>query len=486
MIENIDIKNKSVEWKRINMRNVAHLMGVEFIHDLYNRHEPKINSIRFRHTITIWKDGIVNSYAPVHEWNRLGEILGGQYYSLDPLLIESTKMLYQRKREYFHAFIKKFQQTKLSELSNEELASLLIHFQSIVLGELYVLNFVQIEHGLNTAVRKVISEIEPDKEKAENLFIRLIQTGKSSASQKEKLELYKIARKWKWLRKFSIFSEQKAKADVERHYQKYKYLYSAYGEDPATFEIFWSNFQKFFLCKAKPPKRIIFPRLFTKESRNLLRELNNKKLNVLVPLLVKGGLFRDTNKALLGQSVKYRFKILDEIARRNLEFRDNLNFYLLAEITDLLRQSKKLDEKEIISRKMNGVVFTRFEDFKMYTADMLPIQAEQAPQKTLLGRCASPGICVGKCKIVLTKEDGNKVQQGDIMIAIGTDFDLIEAIYRSAAVVTEEGGILSHASVVCREISKPCCIGVKNATRILTDGQFIKVDATKGIIFLLE
>lgn len=106
MIENIDIKNKSVEWKRINMRNVAHLMGVEFIHDLYNRHEPKINSIRFRHTITIWKDGIVNSYAPIHEWNRLGEVLGSQYYSLDLLLIESTKTLYQRKREYFHAFIK--------------------------------------------------------------------------------------------------------------------------------------------------------------------------------------------------------------------------------------------------------------------------------------------------------------------------------------------------------------------------------------------
>lgn len=107
MIENIGIKNKSVEWRRINMRNVAHLMGVEFIHDLYNRYEPKINSIRFRHTITIWKDGIVNSYAPVHEWNRLGEVLGYQYYSLDPLMIENTKRLYRRKRKYFHEFIKK-------------------------------------------------------------------------------------------------------------------------------------------------------------------------------------------------------------------------------------------------------------------------------------------------------------------------------------------------------------------------------------------
>jgi len=470
------------------MRNVAHLMGVEFIHDLYNRHEPKINSIRFRHTITVWKDGIVNSYAPVHEWNKLGEILGGQYYSLDPLLIESTKNLYQRKREYFRAFIKKLRQTKLSELSNKELASLLIHFQSIVLGELYVLNFVQIEHGLNIAIKKIISEIKSGKEKVENIFVRLIQTEEPSASQKEKLELYKIARKWKSLKKFSIFNEKKAKADVERHYEKHKYLYSAYGENPAEFKVFWSGFQKFFSCQAKPPKRIIFPRLLSKESRNLLRGLNDRKLNALVPLLVKGGLFRDANKALLGQSVKYRFKILDEIARRNLESRDNLNFYLLAEITDLLRQSKKVDGREIISRKAHGVVFMRFEDFKIRTADVLPMQTEQqrTSQKIFQGQCASPGVCIGKCKIVLTKEDGNKVRQGDIMIAIGTDFDLIEAMYRSAAVVTEEGGILSHASVVCREIGKPCCIGVKNATKIFTDGQVVKIDATNGKILILE
>lgn len=484
MIENINIKNESVEWKRINMRSVAHLMGVEFIHDLYNRHEPKINSIRFRHTITIWKNGIVNSYAPVYEWNRLGEILDDQYYSLDPLLIESTKTLYQRKRKYFHTFIKKLQQTKFSELSNEELASLLIHFQSIVLGELYVLNFVQVEHGLNIAIRKAINEIEPDKERVEDFFMRLIQTEEPSASQKEKLELYKIAKNWKWLNKLSFFNKQKAKEDVQRHYEKYKYLYSAYGEDPPDFEVFWLDFQKFLSGEIKPLRRATFPKLLSKESSNLLHKLNNKKLNVLMPLLVRGGLFRDTNKALLGQSVKYRFEILDEIASRNLESRNNLNFYLLAEIIDLLRLSKKLDEKEITRRKINGVVFTRFEDFKIHTEDILFTQTETS-QKTLQGQCASPGVCVGVCKVILTKKDGNKINQGDIMIAIGTDFDLIDAMYRSAAVVTEEGGILSHASVVCREIGKPCCIGVKDATKILKNGQKVKVDATKGEIIIL-
>lgn len=486
MIENIDIHKKDTDWKRINMRSVAHLMGVEFIHDLYNRHEPKINSIRFRHTITIWKDGIVNSYAPVHEWDRLGEILSDQYYSLDPLLIDGTKTLYRRKREYFHAFMNRLCKTNLSSLSNEALASLLIQFQSVVLGELYVLNFVQVEHGLNIAVKKIIEEIESNKEKAENIFISFIQTEKPLASHKEKLKLYGTSLKWKLLKGLSLYNEQKATEDVRVHYEKYKYLYSAYGENPAEFEVFWSDFKKFISGENSSPRHVVFPRLLTRESKSLLRQINNKKLNVLVPLLVMGGLFRDTNKALLGQSIRYRFEILDEIAARNLETRDNLNFYLLAEITDLLRHSKKLVADEIELRRTDGVVFKRSEDFGLYTQDILPVQATQTAPTVFRGQCASQGMCEGECKIVLTKEDGDKVLQGDVMVAIGTDFDLIEAMYRASAVITEEGGILSHASVVCREIGKPCCIGVKDATRLLKAGQKVKVDATRGEITIIS
>ncbi len=485
MIDSKHIDGKSTEWKRINMRNVAHLMGVEFIHDLYNRHEPKINSIRFRHTITIWKDGIVNSYAPAREWDRLGELLGHQYYTLNPLILKSTKTLYGRKREYFHEFMRVLEHNSLPALSNEDLAALLVNFQSIVLGELYVLNFVQVEHGLNTAIKRIVGEVVSNKTEADEVFIKLIQTQESTASQKEKRELYRIARKWKLLKKLSLYDETKAKHDIERHCDVYQYLYSAYGETPRDFNEFWLIFKEYLDDKTLPPARVIFSRLLSSESRKLLERLGSKKLDILIPLLVTGGIFRDTNKALLGQSIKYRFLILDEIARRNLETRDNLNFYLLAEITDLLNHGKKVSKEEITSRQTNGIVFTRFEDFRIYTDGLLPVINLEA-EKVLRGQCASQGECTGECKIVLTKRDADKVKQGDIMVAIGTDFDLIEAMYRSAAVITEEGGILSHASVVCREINKPCCIGVKNATHLLKDGQRVKVNASRGEIILQQ
>lgn len=486
MINNIVIDDNSTEWKRVNMRSVAHLLGVEFVHDLYNRYDPKINSIRFRHTITVWKDGILNSYAPVSEWDQLGKIVGSQYYELDPSILKYTNSLYSRNRTEFHTFIKKIKNTDFSLLTNQKLSFLLLNFQSIVLGELYVLNFVQIEHGLNLAIKKVLKEIIPDKSKIEEIFVKIINTSKDTESQKEKRKLYYIAQKWKFLKKISMFSEKRAYKDIQRHYKKFKYLYSAYGEEPQSIDYFWSTFNDYMNGKIIPPKNFIFTQLFKKESKEILKKLNNKKLNTLVPLLIRGGIFRDENKSFLGQSMKYRFLILDEIVKRNFESRKNLNYYLLSEIIDLLNNSKKVLERELESREKNGVVLTRFEDFAICDNSKFFSFKNEFSNGVLYGQCASLGISTGECKVILTKEDIKKIKTGDIMIAIGTDFDLIEAMYRSAAVITEEGGILSHASVVCRELGKPCCIGVKNATILLKDGQKIQVDATNGKIIVLE
>ncbi len=53
---------------------------------------------------------------------------------------------------------------------------------------------------------------------------------------------------------------------------------------------------------------------------------------------------------------------------------------------------------------------------------------------------------------------------------------------KAAAFVTNEGGIVSHASIVARELKKPCIVGTKNATQVLKDGDHVEVDATRGIV----
>ncbi|RWZ78926.1 MAG: hypothetical protein EOT05_04260 [Candidatus Microsaccharimonas sossegonensis] len=87
-------------------------------------------------------------------------------------------------------------------------------------------------------------------------------------------------------------------------------------------------------------------------------------------------------------------------------------------------------------------------------------------------------------KVIHSKDDIDKIDSSDIMVAIGTDFDLLEIMNVCSGIITEEGGLLSHASVVSRELKKPCLIGVANATKLLRDGDSITLDATEGKITL--
>lgn len=109
-------------------------------------------------------------------------------------------------------------------------------------------------------------------------------------------------------------------------------------------------------------------------------------------------------------------------------------------------------------------------------------------KRMLSGQVANPGFYVGKVKIVPfdLKGDMNKeiskMKEGDVLVSGSTGPEMILACQKAGAIVTEEGGITSHAATVSRELKIPCIIGTKVATQILKDGDKIEVDANKGII----
>jgi phosphohistidine swiveling domain-containing protein len=98
------------------------------------------------------------------------------------------------------------------------------------------------------------------------------------------------------------------------------------------------------------------------------------------------------------------------------------------------------------------------------------------------GICASPGQAIGKAKILHRPSDGNKVKEGDILVAHVTTVDYLPAMKKAAAFVTEVGGLTCHAAVVAREFGVPCVVSLKNATKNFKDGQLIMVEADKGIV----
>ncbi|MDD5047910.1 MAG: phosphoenolpyruvate synthase [Methanoregulaceae archaeon] len=99
------------------------------------------------------------------------------------------------------------------------------------------------------------------------------------------------------------------------------------------------------------------------------------------------------------------------------------------------------------------------------------------------GQGASPGIASGKVVIVRDIKDAGKVKEGDILVTKMTNPDMVPAMRRVAAIVTDEGGMTCHAAIVSRELGTPAVVGTRNATTVLKPGQMITVDGEKGQVF---
>jgi len=106
-----------------------------------------------------------------------------------------------------------------------------------------------------------------------------------------------------------------------------------------------------------------------------------------------------------------------------------------------------------------------------------------ATSALLEGLGASPGIAYGEAKLVSDVTELGKVKNGDILVAVMTTPDMVPAMKRAAAIVTDEGGLTCHAAIVSRELGCPAVVGTRKATELLTDGVMITVDGEKGLVF---
>jgi len=106
--------------------------------------------------------------------------------------------------------------------------------------------------------------------------------------------------------------------------------------------------------------------------------------------------------------------------------------------------------------------------------------------KILHGDCASSGKARGETVKVNMTKDMEKMKQGNILVSVATNPDLVPAIKKAAAIITDVGGITCHAAIISRELGIPCVIGAKIATKVLKDGDLVEVDATHGKVTIIK
>ena len=101
----------------------------------------------------------------------------------------------------------------------------------------------------------------------------------------------------------------------------------------------------------------------------------------------------------------------------------------------------------------------------------------------LKGVPASTGIAEGQAVVILDAKEQDKMMDESILVIHFSTPLFIPSIIRSSAIITDEGGVMSHSAIVAREFSIPCVTGTKEATKIIKDNMEVIVDGAKGYIY---
>ncbi|MDO8443937.1 MAG: PEP-utilizing enzyme [bacterium] len=131
----------------------------------------------------------------------------------------------------------------------------------------------------------------------------------------------------------------------------------------------------------------------------------------------------------------------------------------------------------------------KFIDTGLKAKEFNTLIEESGPVELIQGVVASKGkrdVVRGRARLLFVPDDLSKVENGDIVVSPMTTPQFTSAVRKASAVVTDEGGITCHAAIISRELSILCIIGTKKATKILKDGDLIEVDASTGMVKIIE
>lgn len=181
-----------------------------------------------------------------------------------------------------------------------------------------------------------------------------------------------------------------------------------------------------------------------------------------------------------------------------------------SDVPKKIRDLQKLSDEEIITLAKIGDKLQKHYYFpqdvewakegkKLYIVQTRPVTTIKTKKETkiektkegfqitetpiLTGTPASPGIGTGIVKILKGPKEISKIKIGDVLVAKMTSPDYVPAMKKASAIITNEGGMTSHAAIVSRELGIPCIVGTKKATEILKEGTVVSVDGAQGNIF---
>jgi pyruvate,water dikinase len=181
-------------------------------------------------------------------------------------------------------------------------------------------------------------------------------------------------------------------------------------------------------------------------------------------------------------------KEAEKLVRANLIHEKEDIYYLSFEELHQVVRTNKLDYELIRKRKDEYKHDEKLTPPRVITSDGEIItgkyKRENLPAEAIAGLPVSSGVVEGRARVIFNMEDAD-LEEGDLLVTPFTDPSWTPLFVSIKGLVTEVGGLMTHGAVIAREYGLPAVVGVENATKLIKDGQRIRVHGTEGYIEIL-
>lgn len=487
---------KSFDLNRIRNKKWYHQrfdgcpMFINFIAEAETRNEkrkPKGTEADIR--VCFFDDGKADWYLDMKDVKRGSDTII-RLAKKDPKAPFKLLNAWKKDEDKFERFFFDFLKINLKKLSDEELQNLWREYHILAINRLTSSSIIDhFSLGTDKLIGEMLRKETKGLFKTESEFTKIFSTATAPVHQSfinlAEIELLKI-----------ILGETK---ESLQDYQK-RYFWSKNNYDTA-YELSVKHFQhevRSWKASGKnlqlELKRIKKTPIINKlEKEKLFKKV---KLSSLLRNLIKISedftWWQDERKRATYFNIHIGYKLLVEIGRRLGHTLMELKYATAFEVDDIFK-TKKPSRKELMDRikgcvfiaKKNGYYIETGKEVDK-TRKIVLGKKDFSEVKDFRGLSASTGKAIGKARIIKSATEINKVKTGDILVAVMTRPDYIMGMKKAAAIVTNEGGITSHAAIVSRELGIPCIIGTKIATEVLKDGDLVEVNANHGWVRKLK
>ncbi|WP_353719933.1 rifamycin-inactivating phosphotransferase [Dyadobacter sp. 676] len=188
----------------------------------------------------------------------------------------------------------------------------------------------------------------------------------------------------------------------------------------------------------------------------------------------------------------YKQALLEEAARLEqkgvLRDREDIYYLTFGELRELVETQEARDTL-IAERKALQQIYERLSPPRVITSEGEIVTGkysrENLPAGAIAGLPVSSGVTEGRARVIVDMKDAD-LEEGDILVTTFTDPSWTPLFVSARGLVTEVGGLMTHGAVIAREYGLPAVVGVENATRLIRDGQRIRVNGTEGFVEILQ